>query len=116
MDIKVKDGYLQIDISDLLTRIDQKTMDEFLLNISCNDAVIKYVTQQIINKWTEEGYSGGHTITASATPLFGLDWAWREVAKHSNIVAKREIERLEKSLQEINDNYWNLMKERSERR
>jgi hypothetical protein len=49
---------------------------------------------------TENGSYGYHQNTASVTPRNGLDWAWREVAKASGDIAKKEIGKLENALAE----------------
>ena len=113
MNIKYKDGNLQLDLHDLLDNVREEDLSEFLESVSCNDKVIKHVTDQILGKWTENGYSGGAACTADAAPVWGLDKAWREVAKRSGEVAKREIERLEEALKRRNEEYFNLVNEYS---
>ena len=115
MEIKFNDGNLQIDLHDLLDNIREEDLAEFLESISCNNKVIKHVTDQIIDKWTENVYSGSSNITASAEVYFGLDKAWREVAKRSGEVAKREIERLEEALKRRNQEYFDLVNEYSKK-
>lgn len=113
MNIKYKEGNLQIDLHDLLDNVREEDLSEFLESVSCNDKVIKHVTDQILDKWTENGYSGGAAATAVADPKWGLDKAWREVAKRSGEVAKREIERLEEALNRRNEEYFSLVNEYS---
>lgn len=113
MNINYKDGKLQIDLHDLLDNVREEDLNEFLETVSCNDKVIKHVTDQILDKWTENYYSGGTACTADAAPIWGLDKAWREVAKRSGEVAKREIERLEDALKRRNEEYFNLVNEYS---
>ena len=59
MTINYKDGKLQVDLHDLLDNVREEDLSEFLESVSCNDKVIKHVTDQIIDKWTENCYSGG---------------------------------------------------------
>ena len=113
MNINYKEGKLQIDLHDLLDNVKEGDLDEFLESVSCNDKVIKHVTDQILDKWTENCYSGGSACIADADPRWGLDRAWREVAKRSGEVAKREIERLEEALKRRNEEYFNLVNEYS---
>ena len=115
MNIEFKDGNLQIDLHDLLDSVKEEDLNEFLETVSCNDKVIKHVTDQILDKWTENCYSGGAACTADAAPIWGLDKAWREVAKRSGEVAKREIERLEEALKRRNEEYFNLVNEYSKK-
>lgn len=111
MEIKYKDGALHIDLHSLFDTLKEQCSSEFLESISCNSKVIKHVTSQILDKWTENGYSNGSFVTASAAPCHGLDLAWREVAKRSGEVAKREIERLEAALKERDKQYYDLLEE-----
>lgn len=113
MNIKFKDGKLQIDLHDLLNNIKEEDLNEFLESVSCNDKVIKHVTDQIIDRWTENCYRGCAACTADADPKWELDKAWREVAKRSGEVAKREIKRLEEALKRRNEEYFNLVNEYS---
>ena len=115
MNINYKDGKLQIDLHDLLDNVREEDLNEFLETVSCNDKVIKHVTDQILDKWTENCYSGGTACTADADAKWGLDKAWREVAKRSGEVAKREIERLEDALKRRNEEYFNLVNEYSKK-
>jgi hypothetical protein len=114
--VKYKDGKLEIDLHSLLDSIPKEDLEEFFESVSCNDRVIQHVTDQIIHKWTENCYSGGSCVTAGAEPLWGLDKAWRRVAKHSGEVAKREIERLEDALRQKNKEYFDLLNEYSNER
>jgi len=115
MRVEYKEGNLRIDLHDLLDSVREENIAEFLESVSCNDKVIKHVTDQILDKWTENCYSGGAAVTADADPRWGLDKAWREVAKRSGEVAKREIERLEEALKRRNEEYFNLVNEYSRR-
>ena len=115
MNIKFKDGNLQIDLHDLLDSVKEEDLNEFLETVSCNDKVIKHVTEQILEQWTENGYSGASVGSISDEGYYGLDKAWREVAKRSGEVAKREIERLEEALKRRNEEYFNLVNEYSKK-
>ena len=66
MNINYKDGKLQIDLHDLLDNVREEDLNEFLETVSCNDKVIKHVTDQILDRWTENCYSGGTACTADA--------------------------------------------------
>lgn len=66
--------------------------------MSCDGQIVEFVAQQIVDKWTENGFYSGVSCIANADAWTGLDRAWRNVAKASGDVAKREIERLEDAL------------------
>lgn len=110
MNVIYKDGNLVIDLHDLLNSIPDKELSGFYEDVSCNNVVIEHVTEQIINKWTENFYSGSACVIASEEPTYGLDKAWRRVAKHSSDVAKREIERLENALKSSKEQIQELYK------
>ena len=111
MKVNYKEGKLELDLHDLLQNVNKETKMEMIESLSCDDHIIKHVTEQIINKWTENFYSGGSNCTASSEVYLGLDWAWREVAKKSGDVAKREIERLEKAISYKDERYQELLEE-----
>ena len=111
MKVNYKEGKLELDLHDLLQNVNKETKMEMIESVSCDDHIIKHVTEQIINKWTENFYSGGTNIIASTNTYTGLDWAWREVAKKSGDIAKREIERLEKAISYKDERYQELLEE-----
>lgn len=113
MNIQFKDGNLQIDLHDLLDSVKEEDLNEFLETVSCNDKVIKHVTDQILDKWAENSYRSASFINAVAEAPSGIDKAWREVANRSGEVAKREIKRLEDALKRRNEEYYNLVNEYS---
>lgn len=96
--VKYEKGSLQIDIYQLLQAMDEKSKIAFIESLACDDAVIKHVTDQILEGWTESGCHGSQLCTASPQAYHGIDRAWRQVAKRSDEVAKKEIERLEDAL------------------
>lgn len=76
--------------------IDDKV--EMLQAMACEQAIFEHVASQIITGWTENDSHAPVDCVAEPNPKWGLDKAWRDVAKMSGDVAKREIERLEKAL------------------
>lgn len=110
MDIKYTDqGELAFNFHDALDVLMRK-QPEICEAIACNEAVIDFVAQQIINKWTEN-YFHGPAGMAVETEYRGLGKAWRDVAKASGDIAKREIERLEQSLAFSQKQYQDLLRE-----
>ena len=79
--------------------------------LSCDDQIIKHVTDQILDGWTENYCSGGSCFIASHSPTTGLDYARREISKRSGELAKKEIEKLEKALKEKTEAYWKMINE-----
>ncbi len=94
-----KDG-LCIDISELLDSIAPEDKSELFKHIACDSQVIKDVTDQILDGWTEDGWHGRRLIEASEDPKEweGIDRARRDIAKRSGELAEKEIERLETAL------------------
>jgi len=100
MKVNYNAGTLEIDMHSILQDVSPEKVIEMLENLACNDAIIKHVADQIIDRWTENSCSGGSnwTIPADASRGTPLDEAWRRVAKASGDVAKDQIERLERGL------------------
>jgi len=116
MNAEFKAGKITFELHDLLGQVSTEQKMEMIESMSCDNEVIKHVSAQIISRWTENCYSGGTASTASDAPTMGLDWACREVAKHSGEIAKREIERLEDALQCRNKEVYDLLNKLSEAR
>jgi len=95
MNAEYKDGRLSFSFADLLDRMSLDEKRELIESLSCDAEIVTFVGQQIIDKWTENGFYSGVSCIANAETYGGLDKVWRDVAKASGDVAKREIERLE---------------------
>jgi hypothetical protein len=98
MSVHYKNGKIEFDLHDVLSRVSLEQKLELIESLACDDQIITHVAQQIISEWTESGYKGASSIDPPPNPFYGLDWAWREVAKRSGEVAEREIERLEECI------------------
>lgn len=109
MKVEFKDGNFQFNAYDVVEVIMREHPD-LVEAVACDTRVIDFVTQQIINKWTENG-SYGYVGSAQSVQYAGLDKAWRDVAKASGEVAKREITRLEDSLARVDKRYLDLLDE-----
>lgn len=109
--------YMSIELTEpneLVELMSEDDKVEFMQSLSCHDSVINYVAQQIINGCTDDGFHGGVT-SVSANPSTPLQNAQREVAKNSGDIARKEIESLEKALNnavkssdEWQDKYYEL--------
>lgn len=109
MHVKYDKGSLVIDLHDFLSHVDKETKMDMVESLACDDDIIKHVADQILERWTENCFSGGSTYGGDAwTPL---DKAWREVAKRSGEVAKREIEKLERVLRGKDEEICKLREE-----
>lgn len=69
-------------------------------SLSCEEAIIKNVADQILTGWTEQCSHGRTSYTSQSDPecLTALDRARRELARNSSEIAAKEIARLEDAL------------------
>lgn len=100
MTVKFIQGTLQVDFHELLSSLTGEDRIAAIDDLSCDDEIIKHVTDQLLEGWTEDGSSGSSGFPARAdsereTPLCA---ARRRIAEGANEVAKAEIERLCRSL------------------
>lgn len=106
-----KDGKLEFDFHELLRLTKDEEKVKLIEDLSCDEAIIKHVADQILDRWTENGYGGARECGASPNPFCALDKARREVSKRSSEIAKETIESLEKSLKETKDELHKLREE-----
>ena len=93
MKVKIENSKIIFDAIELLKELSGEEQIGLIESLSCQDAVIKHVADQIIHRCTDNGYYG--YSGCSETPHTPLDVAKRFVAEHSGEVAKREIRHLE---------------------
>ena len=91
---------IRIDLYRLVEDMDTDERQKLADAVAVRDDVVVYVTQQILDKWTEHDSNAGLCCVAYSDPLktMGLDWSVREVARRAGEVATSEIKRLEKAL------------------
>ena len=114
MNIKYnKEGKLEFELHDLLSCAKDETRIELIESLSCDEAVLKHVVDQILDGWTESMFSGASSFDHDSTTRYGLDIARREISKRSSEVAAKTIEdlektiaRLEKESQELREKEW----------
>lgn len=106
-----KDGKLEFDLYSLLQCVSKESRVELIESLSCDEAVIQHVTDQILGGWTEHCFCGAMECGASPSPYNSLDKARREISKRSSEIAKEEIEKLEKALKQTNDELQKLREE-----
>ena len=101
------DGKLSINIFHLIHELPESRHIELAESISCSNAVITHVMDQVLDGSTENGFSGSWS-TSYTEPL--QEYRMR-IAKQSNDIAKKQIEELEKrlrSMKEERDKYSNM--------
>lgn len=111
-----KDRKLEFYITDFFDELSKDMLLEVAESLSCEELIIKHVTDQILDGYTENVYCGATTYMATSTPTCALDRARREIAKRAGEVAQAEIERLEVALKRLEDEREKLYQERSYRR
>ncbi len=103
---EIKDGALVVTVNlyEAFRAMPDEDKASFLDTLACDDGVIRLVSQQILDGWTDLCSHGGTQCTdihdVSSTPLSA---AVREVAKRSGDVARKEIERLERELARVSE-------------
>lgn len=103
-----KDGKLEFDFHELLLCVKAEAKVELIESLSCDEAIIQHVADQILGGWTEHCFCGAMECGASPYPYNALDKARREISKRSSEIAKETIEKLEKSLKETKDELYEL--------
>lgn len=93
-------GLLSIDLTDVLENMPAADKVNIIDTLACDSDIIRHVTAQILHGYTEHGSCGYRCTEAYARPTNALDAARRDIAKTSDDIAKREIERLEEALRE----------------
>lgn len=88
-------------VMDLIESLDLEGKRKLADSIACSDDVIDFVTQQILDGWTEFDSHGGISA-ATVEPYRGLAKSIRDVARRAPEVAAKEISRLEDSLRRSN--------------
>lgn len=108
-----KDGQLEIDICSLLDSLSAEDKLQFIETLSCEDAIIKHVADQIFDGFTENVYCGREGfLIEPQTPLM---IARERVVKFADETAQKEIDRLkrfaknqEEQAKKYSDLYWEL--------
>ena len=97
MKVIINKGKMEIDTNELLLNLDEDNLIKLADTLSCQDLVIKNVSDQIIDGCTDVGSSGSEGVDSiHFTPL---ENARRRVAMKAGDVAKREIETLQRRLE-----------------
>lgn len=110
-------NYLAIELTEpneLLELMSEDDKLHFMQSLSSHEIIIKHVADQIINGYTEDGYSGSYSGVESQ-PHTALQTAVRDISINSDEIARKEIEILQKALaaaeiarDEYSNKYWDL--------
>lgn len=112
------DGKLQFDFHDCLRSLPAEQRLQCIEDLSCDEEILKHITDQLVEGYTEGGYSGGTIITAPADSSRGtaLDHALRRIAKASSPIAERQIMKLEDALTRATERLREMEDAEAERR
>jgi len=95
------EGKIEIDAQDIFDNLPKDSVLELIESLSCSEVVIKHVADQLLEGWTENGYSGSAYI--SLNPLTEINIARDKIAKGSDKVAKDRILELELLIKQAED-------------
>ena len=87
MSIEFKDSKIIIDLHRILNGVTGQQKIELIKKLAIDGDIMRYTISILCD---------GLTDTKSDSETKNLNWASIEIAKHSNDISKREIERLEK--------------------
>ncbi|MGL5032648.1 MAG: hypothetical protein ACRC6M_02475 [Microcystaceae cyanobacterium] len=94
MKVTYQDGNLSLDLVDLIHEMTEQEQLEIVETLSCQNAIIEFVGEQITRGWTVQGGLRGGRDWGSAEPYTPLDKLMREIANKSGEIAEKEIKRL----------------------
>ncbi len=108
MKATVENGKVVLDYCELFNEADGRELQLLVQSLACQDDIVRHVTDQLLEGWTEDGYHGGKCGDASEshTPI---DQARRRIALGAGQVAKETIEAQQRSLKdaaEANAEIW----------
>jgi len=89
-----KEGKIEIDLFSLLESMSDESKLILIETLSCEKAIIKHVSDQILDGFTENVYSGGSGY-GEIDHLSPLDEARRRVAKGASELSEKIIGELE---------------------
>lgn len=108
MQIEFKDGKISFDAYDLLNQMTDEQKLDLVERLSCEEAVIKHVAEQIFDGLTENCHSGAFA-TGSPSHTTALMDAKRRIANESGEVAEREISLLQSRYEHADAAYKKYM-------
>lgn len=101
MTAKFQDGKLQLDFHDFLSSVPDEQKVELIESLSCDEAILKHVTAQLLDGFTENTYCGSYTSLSSAEPHTTLDKARREIALRASEQAEKTIKALSQRVADL---------------
>ena len=105
-----------IDYFELVDKMPDSEKIQLAEQLSCEDAVIKHVTDQLLGGWTESGHCA--STSSSDLPITELEICQERLGKIGNRLLRNEIVRLRRKLEDKNNHYesgWNAYHELNNR-
>ncbi|AUR83201.1 coil containing protein [Vibrio phage 1.032.O._10N.261.54.F5] len=99
---------ITVNYFDMIERMPDSEKVELAEQLSCEDAVIKHVVDQLLGGWTENGYRG--SLSSSDLPSTELEICRERLGKIGNRLLRNEVKRLRNKLEDKNNHYesgWN---------
>jgi len=100
--VKLEDGYVMIDVADLFQRLSVEQKTELAQHLACDEAVLGFVADQLLDGWTEAGWHG-YKHTGDAEPTTALDKARRRIALGASETANKVIDELQRSIKNTDE-------------
>lgn len=117
MSAEFENGFIKIRLVSILETLTEQEKLNLIEELSCEETIIKHVSDQLLNGWTENGYYGGQLCSPPTDDIIGtaLDNARRRIALGAGDVSKSEIKKLQQALifereqvQKYRDDYFRL--------
>jgi hypothetical protein len=97
--IEYSNGIASFNLIDMLDCVPKERLDEIVDALACHDKIVEEVARQIVTGYTDMGSHGGRG-GFYPEPWTPLDKAAREIAKASDDIARKQIEGLERALEQ----------------
>ena len=100
---------MTINYFDMIEAMPDSEKIQLAEQLSCEDAVIKHVTDQLLGGWTENGHCGS-TSCGAVLPSTELEKCREQIGRIGNRLLRNEISRLQRLLADKNNHHeagWN---------
>lgn len=97
MSVSVKNGKILLSVNELLENLSTDEKRQLADSLSCEEDIIRDVTAQLLDGWTDAGSHGSKGCDPSS-PHTALDIARREIALRAGDVAREEIDSLMRAM------------------
>lgn len=110
--MKLKDGNLVVDLHEAFSALlAGEHRSEVLESLSCHEGVLTHVCDQLLTRWTENGYHGSTVGAAPADCFTALDKARRRLAEGAEDFRAGYCRQLVAELNRVNERLKNAEEE-----